>query len=397
VSRRVVAVREKLPEDLLSSIHSSEAVAGLTHTFYRYPARFSPGFADAAIRHFTTPGSVVIDPFMGGGTTIVEAQVLARSPIGVDISELACFISRVKSTIYTPIQLQRVRLWASEDAFKPRRSESIVSDRHQANLHSRQTWAMRKVISQVLSTVHLLGSRRLIDLARCALLRTSQWALDCRRDIPSATSFRSHFSQDVDDMCRGAADLRRAVRSTRRQYPDCVCRPVLLNRSAVGLESDPALQDLPAPDLILTSPPYPGTHVLYHRWQIRGRRETDAPFWISDTNDGQGNAYYTFADRKKKDIEEYYSVLRDAFQALAHLSSEKTWVAQLVSFSDVETQLPRYLESIAEAGFQEITFRNSSPSADHRIWRVIPNRKWYTASNDSQEPKFEAVLFHKLS
>ena len=54
-------------------------IRGLTHCFYRYPARFSPTFAGAAIEAFSRPGQVVFDPFMGGGTTIVEAMVRGPS------------------------------------------------------------------------------------------------------------------------------------------------------------------------------------------------------------------------------------------------------------------------------------------------------------------------------
>ena len=37
-------------------------IRGLTHCFYRYPARFSPTFAGAAIEAFSRPGQVVFDP-----------------------------------------------------------------------------------------------------------------------------------------------------------------------------------------------------------------------------------------------------------------------------------------------------------------------------------------------
>jgi hypothetical protein len=42
--------------------------AGHTHNFYRYPARFSPQFARAAVEAFSAPGDTVLDPFVGGGT-----------------------------------------------------------------------------------------------------------------------------------------------------------------------------------------------------------------------------------------------------------------------------------------------------------------------------------------
>ncbi len=56
------------------------------HEFYRYPARFTPWFARAAIETFTRPGDLVIDPFCGGGTTAVEAQLTGRIAIALDAS-----------------------------------------------------------------------------------------------------------------------------------------------------------------------------------------------------------------------------------------------------------------------------------------------------------------------
>src|SRR5712692_8889088 len=88
-------------ERFLAIVHSREPVSGLTHNFYRYPARFSPQFARAAIEAFTRPGDVVLDPFMGGATTLVEASALARTAIGLDINELSCFVACAKTTPLT--------------------------------------------------------------------------------------------------------------------------------------------------------------------------------------------------------------------------------------------------------------------------------------------------------
>jgi len=48
------------------------------HEFYRYPARFAPSVAAAAISAFTDPGDTVADYFVGGGTTLVEARLAGR-------------------------------------------------------------------------------------------------------------------------------------------------------------------------------------------------------------------------------------------------------------------------------------------------------------------------------
>src|SRR5213593_2260764 len=52
------------------------------HEFYRYPARFSPEFARAVIEAFSVPGDLVLDPFVGGGTAVVEAALRGRRAMG---------------------------------------------------------------------------------------------------------------------------------------------------------------------------------------------------------------------------------------------------------------------------------------------------------------------------
>jgi DNA modification methylase len=71
-----IAMRQSVivPESLVAAVSNRDKVTGAPHDFYRYPARFSPVFAREAIKTFTNPGDFVLDPFCGGGTTLVEAQ-----------------------------------------------------------------------------------------------------------------------------------------------------------------------------------------------------------------------------------------------------------------------------------------------------------------------------------
>src|SRR5689334_18097247 len=96
---------------LIAGARSAEPVKGLTHGFYKYPARFSPRFARAVIETFTTPGDLVLDNHVGGGTTLVEALAAGRHAIGVDISTLAEFVATVKTTVYSEAELDRLQLW----------------------------------------------------------------------------------------------------------------------------------------------------------------------------------------------------------------------------------------------------------------------------------------------
>jgi len=97
---------------LVDAARDTAPVSGLTHGFYKYPARFSPVFASAAIQTFKQPGDLVLDPHVGGGTTLVEAIAAGREAVGVDISTLAEFVTGIKCTVFSEAELDTLERWA---------------------------------------------------------------------------------------------------------------------------------------------------------------------------------------------------------------------------------------------------------------------------------------------
>jgi hypothetical protein len=59
-----------------------------------YRACFKPQLRAFFIDRFTKPGDVVYDPFMGRGTTVVEAALAGRIPAGCDINPLSAVLAR---------------------------------------------------------------------------------------------------------------------------------------------------------------------------------------------------------------------------------------------------------------------------------------------------------------
>lgn len=70
----------------------------ITHGYYTYPAKFIPQLASRLIKEHSEEGEIVIDTFMGSGTTVVEALTNNRIGIGTDINEIAHLVAKVKAT-----------------------------------------------------------------------------------------------------------------------------------------------------------------------------------------------------------------------------------------------------------------------------------------------------------
>jgi hypothetical protein len=59
-----------------------------------YRACFKPQLPRFFIERLTKPGDIVFDPFMGRGTTIIEAGLLGRVPIGCDVNPLSVVLAQ---------------------------------------------------------------------------------------------------------------------------------------------------------------------------------------------------------------------------------------------------------------------------------------------------------------
>lgn len=69
----------------------------VTHGYHRYPAKFIPQLVKKLIIKYSKPSDIVLDPFGGCGTTLVEAKLNARNSIGLDINKVAVLISKAKT------------------------------------------------------------------------------------------------------------------------------------------------------------------------------------------------------------------------------------------------------------------------------------------------------------
>jgi len=375
----------------VESFHSSNQVRGLTHNFYRYPARFAPEFAKDVILEFSKEADCVLDAFMGGGTTIVEAIASGRNALGIDINPLAHFVAKVKTTPLSAYDQERILHWADGLNFEETTlNQSVMTDPRLRNVPEET----RDLLASAVSTLSQLEFPRQRRFARCALLRLGQWAIDCRKDIPCASYMKKQLLKQVVEMLEGLDGLVQAAKNrgipknkitSRRGLYLGTINEAACDRNFAMFSSKPKL--------LLTSPPYPGVHVLYHRWQVGGRRETPAPYWLADLRDGHGESYYTLGGRSTGGSQSYFTKLTDTFWALRQFIDPNALVIQLVAFSDPDTQLPAFLNAMRSAGYEELTPLGNAGSK--RPLRKVPNRKWYTYSDKNQYASNEVLLFHK--
>ena len=379
-------------EEFRRVFHSKQRVVGLTHQFYRYPARFSPEFARHVISELSEPGDAVLDPFMGGGTTIVEALALGRRVAGLDINGLSHFVTQVKTTPLSKRDASQLLNWGDriQSCIIPETNEVPVGLNYGTKNLPEE---VRRFFEAALSSLPLLRFPRQRRFARCVLLKVGQWALDCRMNIPNTEELCLKAVEEVQKMLSGLREFEQVTRNAGVPQNKITANRLLSQGSITDLETLRSIsRRVGTLRLVLTSPPYPGVHILYHRWQVFGRRETPAPYWLADLRDGHGASHYTMGSRSDLGMRKYFSTLRQGFECLKTILSPNTLVVQLVAFSDATTQLPTYRNVLSAAGYDELPL--SDLQSGMAQIRTVPHRKWYTNGKDSDADQ-EILMIHR--
>jgi hypothetical protein len=374
---------------LYDAVHSQEPVRGFTHNHYRYPARFSPEFAREVIRAFSRPGQLIFDPFMGGGTSAVEALAEGRKFAGADTNSLAHFVTQTKTDVLDARDEALLFGWVLDLPYINRSASGGLkrpSEVRNLPVH------LGSAIHQMLLAVDRLPSSRQQRFARCSILRAAQWALDCKSEVPTVPDFRARHQELFFDLFAGHQEFSERTREAfgSKSSADSA-RQLFYSDSALIQRRQ--LRGGQTADLILTSPPYLGVHVLYHRWQVLGRRETGAPYWIVGKPPENSSIPFTFAHRRSKSALRYFEGLKRCFKACHSLLRSKGYMVQLVAFANAEEQLPAYLATVEACGFDRSDLM--TPQQKRHVVRDVPNRRWYALLGNQSKSSKEYLLVHQ--
>jgi hypothetical protein len=336
----------------------------------------------------------VLDPFCGGGTTIVESLAWGRVALGSDLSKLATLVAEIKTTPISDAQLDTVGEWAE------RVSASVASLLHaHADTGDPRLRGMPSLYRRLLS--NLKARRSTLPRGACQrfatglLLKTSQWALDGKEHLPTPTLFMSRMQEHFQVMRKGMLDFVEHLRAVGCSKADAGKRRVLRTQGAASLSPESFGLSGSGVSLVVTSPPYLGVHVLYNRWQLQGRRELHAPFYLTDCSDLGFPSRYMIVPRACPSPSLYFDAIAKAFNGVRSLLRPGAYVVQLVSFGNAAESLPRYVDAMKAAGLEMCeTYLHTNGDL---TWRSVPGRRWYArvgAVADSSAAQ-EVLLVHR--
>lgn len=248
-------------EDELPQVERTKHV----HSLHPYLGKFVPQLVEVFLGRYFSPGACIYDPFVGSGTTLVEANVFGADAIGCDISAFNCLLSRVKTARYPLGELELLLRGTLEDA--RRRVDTRPGDATPWLSRWYAPRALTELLAYRAATEELASPYA--DVARVILSRAARSARLTTHfdlDFPRAPVTSPYWCLKHKRECRPVEEawkfLVRYTTDTVRRLREFAA--VRRDRDVSVLHADSRSVRLPArPAGVVTSPPYPGL-IDYH-------------------------------------------------------------------------------------------------------------------------------------
>jgi DNA modification methylase len=104
------------------------------HRLHPYLGKFIPQLVEWFLSRYFKEDDIILDPFMGSGTMLVQANEMRMHSIGVEISEFNCLIARVKLANYDLDKARREVLDAEKRLTEFSNASFIAADSRQLPL-----------------------------------------------------------------------------------------------------------------------------------------------------------------------------------------------------------------------------------------------------------------------
>ncbi|MDH4224231.1 MAG: hypothetical protein OEW12_01125 [Deltaproteobacteria bacterium] len=258
----------------------------LTHSFHSYPGRFHPNLPRVVLKYIqdTLPRPkkepdglppsrfVVLDPFMGGGTTLVESMLLGMDSLGNDLNPVAVLVARERTRPRTPAQVQQLMEQVESLAVQvgelkgARRGPRV----RLPGLDKAAPFYQPHLLAEMIQWIRLIndlkeGPQRqsLRAVFSSLVVKFSNLRSDTSHQEGPVNYPKGAVSRFMEAKC---GELAKAQAALADRLPRPAPRVALTQENARLLPST----DWGCADCVLTSPPYPGTYdyAAHHRLRM---------------------------------------------------------------------------------------------------------------------------------
>lgn len=225
------------------------------HNIYSYHAKFNPIIPNKYIKKYSKENDIILDPFCGSGTTLLEGLKLKRDVIGIDISPIAFLNSKVKTNFYNRNEFETYLY----DILNDKKIEPLIPNFPDKDIwYNKQTLIDLGKINKKINSIKVEKYKNLFLLILLSILK------NCSRN---RETWNIGY---IADNCLPNKDKNINVYNTFERKCKTVIKSINeeeYQNSSKCILSDVKLINNLSVDLVVTSPPYPFAvdFIKYHR------------------------------------------------------------------------------------------------------------------------------------
>ncbi len=252
------------------------------HRLHPYLGKFIPQLVEIFLRKYFTAGQTILDPFVGSGTTLVQANEMGINAIGYDISKFNIILGRVKTARY---DIRKVRMEVLDILEKVRRQNPLRHSQlslweprqdlfsftqSQPDNEYLQQWFAPQALNQLLAYRDLIDRegyeyRDLLQIILCRSARSARLTTHFDLDFPKRPQTTPYWCYKHARECYPTTE---AYKFLERYSIDSLKRiqefsKIRTNASVTIYHGDSRKAVIPQIDGVITSPPYVGL-IDYH-------------------------------------------------------------------------------------------------------------------------------------
>ncbi|MGL5594351.1 MAG: DNA methyltransferase [Cetobacterium sp.] len=283
------------------------------HKWFKYREGYSHLLVKELLkRSRLKESSIILDPFCGSGTTIVESKLNGYSSIGIEINPMSAFVANVKANSYSSLEIKEIEEKLNDMKinleFYEENREIEGLKRYEAIREYFSNRNLEKLI-YIKEKIEKIENRKIHDLFFCAYLSIIEEVSDRKRDgnglRKSTSKIKDVFECYISCVTEMYCDIKENPLSENLDSR-------IISGNAMNMSS--YLDEKDKIDAIIYSPPYANSFDYFESYKM----ELTLGDFIKEKKELQNyreNAVESFIGKKTK-LKESYTFIEEIAQEI---------------------------------------------------------------------------------